>query len=123
MPDAIALRAVFGQDEANHGTTRYGVGIDGLVNVPLEAAVYLIRNGGFAVAEYTKARQARRQSCDRPTAAVVGLHHDTAGACSYARVQYRVDGNGDTLVPAEAVADLMAHGFVSTPPPEGVARQ
>lgn len=50
MPAAIALRAVFGQDEANHGTRRYRVGPDGVVRVPPEVAIHLLKNGGFAVA-------------------------------------------------------------------------
>lgn len=50
MPAAIALRAVFGQDEANHGMRRYRVGPDGIVRVPPEVAVYLLKNGGFVAA-------------------------------------------------------------------------
>ena len=50
MPAAIALRAVFGQDEANHGTRRYRVGADGIVRVPPEVAVHLLKNAGFVVA-------------------------------------------------------------------------
>lgn len=50
MPATIALRAVFGQDEANHGTRRYRVGPDGVVRVPPEVAVHLLKNGGFATA-------------------------------------------------------------------------
>ena len=49
MPDLIALRAVFGQDEANHGTRRYRVDGDGLVHVPVQAAVFLVDKGGFVV--------------------------------------------------------------------------
>jgi hypothetical protein len=44
----IALRAVFGQDEVGHGTTRYRVGSDGGLRVPPEVARYLVRNGGLA---------------------------------------------------------------------------
>lgn len=49
MPATIALRAVFGQDEANHGTRRYRVGADGILWVPREVAVHLLKNGGFVV--------------------------------------------------------------------------
>jgi hypothetical protein len=49
MRDLIALRAVFGQDEANHGTRRYRVDRDGLVHVPVEAAFFLVARGGFAM--------------------------------------------------------------------------
>jgi len=54
MFDLVALRAVFGQDEANHGIARYRVGVDGFVYVPQEVAIYLIKNGGFAVAKASK---------------------------------------------------------------------
>jgi hypothetical protein len=50
MAAAIALRAVFGQDEANHGMRRYRVGPDGIVWVPPEVAVHLLKNGGFVAA-------------------------------------------------------------------------
>lgn len=56
MPELIALRAAFGQDEANHGIRRYRVGGDGLVHVPAEAAFFLVSKGGFAVAKTTVAR-------------------------------------------------------------------
>ena len=36
--DLIPLRAVFGQDEANHGTARYAVDSGGLVWVPVEVS-------------------------------------------------------------------------------------
>jgi len=49
MPELIALRAMFGQDEVNHGTARYRVAVVGrLVYVPREVASCLIKNGGFA---------------------------------------------------------------------------
>ena len=56
MPELIALRAAFGQDEANHGIRRYRVGGDGLVHVPAEAAFFLVNKGGFAVAKTTVAQ-------------------------------------------------------------------
>jgi hypothetical protein len=50
MPELIALRAMFGQNEVNHGTARYRVAVvDRLVHVPREVASCLIKNGGFAV--------------------------------------------------------------------------
>jgi hypothetical protein len=110
MPDLIALRAMFGQDEANHGTVRYRVGIDRLVTVPPEVAIYLINNGGFAVAKRTAAWPAKPQPIDLQSGSLVRLHHTTAGSCSY-------DGdkncaNGGALAPAEAFADLKAHSFM-----------
>jgi hypothetical protein len=53
MPGLIALRAAFGQDEANYGIRRYRVDADGLVHVPAEAALSLVSKGGFVVAKTT----------------------------------------------------------------------
>jgi hypothetical protein len=121
MPELIALRGVFGQDEANHGTMRYRVDSDGLVRVPVEAAFFLINNGGFAVAKTTVAHVPGRshpvpppenaRSAAEPRS-LVRLHHNAAGGCSHGGRRYQSDENGDVLVPAEAVVDLMAHGFV-----------
>jgi hypothetical protein len=107
MPELVALRAAFGQDEANHGTERYCVERDGLVRVPPEAVPYLTRVGGFALAAVGP-----RQ---RPNAEAVGtirLHHDGVAACSYGGRRYVSDANGDVEVPAEAAAELFAHGYV-----------
>jgi hypothetical protein len=109
MPERIALRAVFGQDEANHGTTRYRVDADGLVLVPREAVPFLTSTGGFVVAKTMAARSAAAQ---RPDTDLVRLHHDVAAGCSYGGDRYPSDDHGDVLVPAEAVADLLGHGFV-----------
>jgi hypothetical protein len=118
MPKLIALRAMFGQDEANHGTARYRVGIDGLVTVPPEVAVHLISNGGFTVANPTAARHLELQRGDLQLGPLVRLHHDTAASCSYGGGEYRADKNGDVLVPAAAVVDLMAHEFMPVQPEE-----
>lgn len=112
---------MFGQDEANHGTVRYRVGLDGLVLVPPEVAVSLVNNGGFAVTKPIATGPSKPRPGDLPCNALVRLHHDTAGACSYDGSQYRADKNGDFLVPAEAVADLTAHGFMPVRP--GQTRQ
>lgn len=108
MPEMIALRAMFGQDEANHGTARYCVDRDGLVRVPPEAAPYLTRNGGFA-------RAIDVASGPRAIGSVY-VHHDDATACSYRGRRYTSEANGDLLVPAEAAAELAAHGFVPVEP-------
>ena len=112
MPELIALRAVFGQDEVNHGTVRYHVDGDGLVRVPREAVSYLISNGGFALAKTTGAAIAEAQPTNADLTPLVWLHHDDAGGCSYAGSEYSSDENGDVLVPPEAAAELAAHGFV-----------
>jgi hypothetical protein len=100
----IPLRAVFGQDEANHDTECYTVDNNGLVWVPIEAVAPLTAIGGFVLAG------------SRPDAVPTGalkLRHNGSGGCSYHGRQYLADANGDVLVPAEAAAELLAHGFVS----------
>jgi hypothetical protein len=112
MSEPIALRAVFGQDEANHGTMRYRVDVDGLVRVPREAACFLIGNGGFALANTTAAAIVEVQPSNADPNPLVRLHHDDAGGCSYAGCEYPSDESGNVLVPPEAAAVLAAHGFV-----------
>ena len=97
------LRAAFGQDEANHGTARYPVASNGLLNVPSEAVGPLTTVGGFVI---TGPRD------DLVSAGTLKLHHEDATACSYAGQRYLADVNGDVVVPAEAASELMAHGFV-----------
>ncbi len=99
----MLLRAVFGQDEANHGIVRYPVDAEGLIRVPLEAVAPLIGKGGFAVPKTTD---------DVVSAGILKLHHDGATGCCYGGRRYHSDENGDVLVPAEAASDLLAHGFV-----------
>jgi hypothetical protein len=101
--DLIPLRAVFGQDEANHGTARYAVDNGGLVWVPVEAAGPLTAIGGFALA---------KSGSEAVSVGALGAHHDNAAGCSYRGRQYLRDANGDVLVPAEATSELLAHGFV-----------
>jgi hypothetical protein len=115
MPEPIALRAMFGQDEANHGTARYRVDGDGLVHVPHEAVAFLISKGGFALAKTSAALAAEAQPNAADPSFLVRLHHDDARGCSYSGCEYSSDENGYVLVPAEAAADLMAHGFVPRP--------
>ena len=99
----ITLRAAFGQDEANHGTARFLVDHDSLIKVPMEAVFPLTTTGGFVLAPV---------GGDPISVGVLKLHHDDAGGCSYAGCRYLADVNGDVLVPAEAVCELLAHGFV-----------
>ncbi|HEY1257773.1 MAG TPA: hypothetical protein VGF34_00880 [Stellaceae bacterium] len=124
MTELVALRAMFGQDEANHGTHRYCVDPDGLVHVPPEAVPYLTRVGGFAAVTADAAPRPEAEVAER-----VRLHHEEALACSYGGRQYPSDANGDVLVPAQAVADLAAHGYVpvipeveAAPPPRRAAK-
>jgi len=101
--DLIPLRAAFGQDEANHGTARYPVDNDGLIQVPLEAVGPLTTIGGFVLV---------KTGDNAISAGPLKLHHDDAAGFSYAGRQYLGDANGDVLVAAEATSDLLAHGFV-----------
>jgi hypothetical protein len=101
--DLIPLRAAFGQDEANYGTARYSVDNDGLIQVPLEAVGPLTTIGGFVLA---------KTGDNAVSAGALTLHHEDAAGCSYAGRRYLGDSNGDVLVPAEAVSELLAHGFV-----------
>src|SRR5689334_11850460 len=82
----IQLRAVFGQDEANHGTARYSVDNEGLIEVPPESVRPLTTIGGFVLVI----------ADDNATSAgTLTLHHDDAAGCSYAGRQYLGDSNGD----------------------------
>ena len=121
MPELIALRAAFGQDEANHGIRRYRVGGDGLVHVPAEAAFFLVNKGGFAVAKTTVAQvpggslraplpDGTRSAADPSSR--VRLHHDSTGGCSHCGSKHQGDQNSDVLVPAEAAGDLLVHGIL-----------
>ena len=101
--DLIPLRAVFGQDEANHGAARYSVGEDGLIRVPPEAVGPLTTIGGFVLVN---------SDDNRVSVGVLTLHHDDAAGCSYAGRRFLGDSNGNVLVPAEAASELSAHGFV-----------
>ncbi|MFZ3235960.1 MAG: hypothetical protein WA417_22525 [Stellaceae bacterium] len=116
MPRLVALRAVFGQDEANHGTRRYRVGIDGIVRVPPEAAFHLIGRGGFAVVRPPAAAAEMSSPGEAAPGALVRLHHDAAAGCSCGGREYHGNENGDVIVPAAAVAELTAHGFVPPAP-------
>jgi hypothetical protein len=98
---------MFGQDEASHGTMRYPVDADGLTRVPPEAVAFLIGKGGFAVP---------KNSEGLVSAGMVRLHHEDATGCCYDGRRYRGDANGEVRVPAEAVLELQAHGFVPVPP-------
>ncbi len=120
MPELIALRAAFGQDEANHGIRRYRVGGDGLVHVPAEAAFFLVNKGGFAVAETTVAQVPGgpvpaplpdgTPSAADPTS-WVRLHHDSTGGCSRCVSKRQGDQNSDALVPGQAAGDLLVRGI------------
>jgi hypothetical protein len=121
MLELIALRAAFGQDEANHGIRRYRVGGDGLVHVPAEAAFFLVDKGGFAVAKTTVAQlpgssprapppDGIRSAADSTSR--VRLHHDSTGGCSHCGSKHQGDQSSDLLVPAEAAGELLVRGIL-----------
>jgi hypothetical protein len=110
----ITLRAAFGQDEVSHGAVRYRVGADRLLFVPPSTAGHLVSKAGFCVVRSSEASHARHLQSQF----LVGVRHPTAGSCSYGGARYRADEKGNFLVPAGAVADLVAHGFVPIPPDE-----
>jgi hypothetical protein len=98
---------MFGQDEASHGTVRYPVDADSLTRVPPEAVAFLIGKGGFAVPKKPESSV---------SAGMVRLHHEDAAGCCYDGRRYLGDANGEVRVPAEAVLELQAHGFVPVLP-------
>ena len=102
LSELVALRAVFGQDEANHGTVRYRVDNDGRVRVPREAAVHLLRNGGFVM---------EPDVALRPSGKAVVHHQSDLGAGLAPRGE--PDGDGNWLVEAAEVGELVAHGWVA----------
>ena len=122
MPELIALRAAFGQDEANHGIRRYRVGGDGLVHVPAEAAFFLVSKGGFVV-ENKSVDQVPRSSLPAPLpddarSAADGslglrLHHDGASGFGHSECKHQGDQNNGLLVPAGAAGNLLMHGFLA----------
>jgi hypothetical protein len=116
----IALRAEFGQDEANHGTERYRVGDDGVVLVPRTVAIYLVNNAGFCAARRPDPEQAKPIALELQPPFLVRVHHPRALVCSYGGCEYRADQKGEFLVPATAVADLTGHGFVPIGPADGL---
>jgi hypothetical protein len=113
MSELIALRAVFGQDEANHGTRRYRVGGDGLVHVSPEAVAFLVSKGGFALPKTVTAVPKETRPAAAAPIGLVRLHHDDARGCSYAGCEYHSDANSYVSVPAEAAANLVPHGFIA----------
>ena len=117
----IALRAEFGQDEANHGTERYRVGDDRVVLVPRTVAIHLVNNAGFCLATRPDPEQAKPAALELQPYLLVRVQHPGATVCSYGGCEYRADEKGEFLVPTTAVADLMGHGFVPIEPAHGLA--
>jgi hypothetical protein len=117
----IALRAEFGQDEANHGTERYRVGDDRVVLVPRMVAIYLVNNAGFCVVRRPDAKHPNPAPLDLQPPFLVRVQHPTATVCNYGGCEYRADEKGEFLVPARAVADLTGHGFIPLGPADGLA--
>ena len=117
-----ALRAVFGQDEVSHGTGRFRVGLDRVVRVPEAVASHLMHNAGFHVVKTPAANRLKPSSRSLRSDMLVRVHHLTAASCSYGGCEYQGDKNGNFLVPADAVVDLMSHGFVPIPPEDSLKK-
>jgi hypothetical protein len=96
-----------------HGTTGYDPYPDGngrwLVDVPADVALPLLHVGGFAV---KKDPAPPDRGAAETAAALVALRHPEGAGCSFAGRSYRPDAAGVVRVPAAAVAELLAHGFV-----------
>ena len=71
----------------------------------LQAVGTLTTSGEFALANIGD---------DAISIGVLTMHHDDASGCSYRGRQYYGNSHGDVVVPAEAAAELSAHGFVAT---------
>ena len=121
MPELIALRAVFGQDEANHGMRRYRVGGDGLVRVPPRPLSYLISKGGFAVAKTTalQLRRAQPRRCGAEARLGRGCITTMPADAAMAGANIRAMRTATCSFRLRRLAELTAHGFV--PPHAGSA--
>ena len=75
-----------------------------LVEVPEAVAAHLLHVGGFAVA---------KKSMPATPAGLVAMRHPEGAGCSFAGRAYEPDADGVVKVPAAAVAELLAHGFVA----------
>jgi hypothetical protein len=79
-----------------------------LVEVPAEIAVHFLKVGGFAVA---------KKEAPAVPAGMVRMRHPEGTGCSFAGRGYEADADGVVLVPAEAAAELAAHGFTAAEEP------
>ena len=100
MPRFRKLRAPDGADEVNHGTERFKVGPDHMVEVPNEAVEPLVHVGGFID---------EGEKVEIPNT-LVPLRHPEGSACSWGGQTYE-HKNGVVFVPCAAVVDLLDHGF------------
>jgi hypothetical protein len=104
-----------------HGTTSYEPYRDAsglwLVDVPPEVAAHLIKVGGFAMADRRQNSRTAdvqiRASAVQPIcpSGMVAMRHPEGIGCSFAGRGYAPDAKGVVLVPVEAAAELIAHGF------------
>jgi hypothetical protein len=103
MVDMVKLKAPLGCDEANYGTVRYTVRDDGTITVPQEAAAPLLKDAGFTLVE--------EDTPPPPSIGSIAMKGKPGSGCSWGGQSFTADATGDVLVPAEAVADLIMHGF------------
>lgn len=96
------IKASPGTDEANFGTDRFPVPADGIIDVSNEAAEALVHDGGFT----------RVVDAVPVPDGLVRVQGVPGSGCSIGGASYEADDEGFVDVPAYAVADLAAHGFV-----------
>lgn len=114
----IVLRAVFGQDEVNHGTMRYRVSAAGLVLVPPEVARCLTNNAGFQMIKKIQEEQTEvRPDVPQPQN-LARSHQPMVRGCSEGASEYCVDVHDNFAVSAVVPAAVLRHGGTPIPPDE-----
>jgi len=106
MTQTKRIRPPAGTTTASVGTASYTADSDGIIAAPDYDAVALLAIPGFTE-DYP----------DDPPAGFVCVvapadsTNDGTGTLSYGGVSYTIGADGHVIVPAEAVADLLSHGF------------
>jgi hypothetical protein len=98
-----------GTDEVNHDGKLYRADNNGDVEVDAEAVGPLLKTGGCTIDD---------DSGDDPVGFVRVAHPGGTDSCSWGGRNYSARKDGSILVPAVAVVDLAAHGFVPIDTPE-----
>jgi hypothetical protein len=103
MAELIHLRAPVGTDEANFGTVRFPVLDDGTISVPEAAAGPLEKVGGFTVTA--------EKAAPALSVGMIKMRGGPGVGITWQGQSFTSDDTGLILVPIEAVADLVPHGF------------
>lgn len=106
MTQTKKVRVPTGTTQAAVGTAQYTPDADGVITAPDYDADALLAISGFTedLADPPPAGFVR-------VAAPAGETHDGTGTLSYGGVTYTIGADGNVIVPAEAAADLLSHGF------------